>query len=299
MWNAFKRYHFSGLPAFTQVPRVHNPPWDVFRGYFVAQGAPVVITGSPLFAARPPTLEDMADPDLAGAIVVNVRSGNYMNVAARQQEKMPLSRYIESHIRPCEAQGAMGEDAVALPHYAGNTPLTFEQFGALGLRVPAFLEGRPGDAPRLWFGPKGSATPLHYDSRDNLICQYIGRKHFLLYPPCQIPLLYTRGYAPSWSGIADPRRPDLERYPRFARARAVGVTLEAGEMLYLPAKWAHFVLNLETSVMVNFWPEHTRSQRLRLGLATRARHWRNRLARGWPGKAGPDKAGPGKARLAG
>lgn len=278
-----KRYHFSRLPVVSQIPRVDNPPWEVFERYFVAQAAPVVITGSPLFAGQPLTLEDMARPDVAGHIQVNVRSGNYMNVSTRRNERMALADYVESIIRPLEQEGGGAEGrgldgAESLPRYAGNTPLTYEQFEALGFRAPRFFEGKACAAPRLWFGPKGSATPLHYDSRDNLICQYIGRKHLTLFPPSQIPLLYTSGYAPSWSGVADPRFPDMEKYPRFAAARPVEVTLEAGEILYLPARWAHFVQNLDTSVMVNFWPEHTSAQKARMTLEARARQWKWRLA---------------------
>src|SRR5262249_45734311 len=98
-----------------------------------------------------------------------------------------------------------------------------------------------------------------------------------LYPPSQIPWLYTRSYAPAWSGIADPRRPDLKKYPLFARAKAVEVTLQAGEVLYLPKKWAHFVQNVETSLMVNFWPEYTSAQKLTIRLREKARTGISRL----------------------
>ena len=98
------------------------------------------------------------------------------------------------------------------------------------------------------------------------MCQYIGVKYLMLFPPSQIPYLSTRGWAPAWSGISDPRQPDLSKYPRFAKAKAVEVTLSAGEILYLPAKWSHFVVNLETSLMVNFWPERTGMEQTKLSL---------------------------------
>ena len=62
-------------------------------------------------------------------------------------------------------------------------------------------------------------------------------------------------FGPAWSRIPDPRTPDLEAFPLFAKARSVDVTLNPREILYLPARWAQFVLNLEVSVMVNFWHE--------------------------------------------
>src|SRR3546814_2280224 len=37
LWNSLHRYQFSKLPALSQVPRIVNPPADVFKRYFVAQ----------------------------------------------------------------------------------------------------------------------------------------------------------------------------------------------------------------------------------------------------------------------
>lgn len=256
VWSFLQRRHFARLPTVTHVPRVENPSWDVFQTYFVERGAPVVITGSPLFAERPLTIDDLAQPG-RGDIEVSVRSGNYLNIKTRKYETMPLSRYVEEHIRPHETGEAMSGNGEALPHYSGNTPLSWEQFEALGLRAPQVFGDRKLDAPRLWFGPKGSATPLHYDSRDNLVCQYIGRKLFILFPPGQIPYLYMRDYGPAWSRIADPRNVNLQEFPLFAKAKPVEVVVNAGEILFLPEHWSHFVLNLETSMMVNFWTEMT------------------------------------------
>src|SRR3546814_14398419 len=47
LWNSLHRYQFSKLPALSQVPRIVNPPADVFNRYFVAQAAPPVLIGSP------------------------------------------------------------------------------------------------------------------------------------------------------------------------------------------------------------------------------------------------------------
>lgn len=39
----------------------------------------------------------------------------------------------------------------------------------------------------------------------------------------------------------DPLAPDLGKFPRYALARPMRVTLHAGDQLYLPAMWYHFV----------------------------------------------------------
>jgi hypothetical protein len=55
------------------------------------------------------------------------------------------------------------------------------------------------------------------------------------------------------------------------------VTLNAGEVLYLPKKWGHFVVNVETSLMVNFWPAYTSGQKLAIRLRGQAARVKRRL----------------------
>ena len=42
-------------------------------------------------------------------------------------------------------------------------------------------------------------------------------------------------------------------YPLFAEAQAIEVTLEPGDILYVPKHWWHFVEALDTSLSVNVW----------------------------------------------
>ena len=47
----------------------------------------------------------------------------------------------------------------------------------------------------------------------------------------------------------------VRRYPQFAEARPLVVTLEPGDVLYVPNHWWHFVEAVETSMSVNVWLE--------------------------------------------
>jgi lysine-specific demethylase 8 len=51
----------------------------------------------------------------------------------------------------------------------------------------------------------------------------------------------------------DVERPDLERFPLFAQAQGEELVLEAGEMLYLPPHYWHFVRSLSVSFSISFW----------------------------------------------
>lgn len=111
-------------------------------------------------------------------------------------------------------------------------------------------------------GNSYSVTALHKDNYENIYVQIRGAKHFVLLPPhCQPcvneqslrPATYTRkgsneldlvmdsqdnqddGNIPfaTW----DPDRPDQHTTPYSKLAEPMRVTLEEGDMLYLPAMW--------------------------------------------------------------
>lgn len=83
----------------------------------------------------------------------------------------------------------------------------------------------------------------HYDTIDNVLCQIVGRKRVVMFPPSEYNNLYMRG---SSSPVLNIDSPDLRQYPRFIDAwkRAVEVTLHPGDMLYFPANWLHHITTL-------------------------------------------------------
>ncbi|CAN0252494.1 unnamed protein product, partial [Ectocarpus sp. 8 AP-2014] len=45
----------------------------------------------------------------------------------------------------------------------------------------------------------------------------------------------------------------LSRFPQFAEAHPLAVTLEPGDVLFVPKHWWHFVEATDTSLSVNVW----------------------------------------------
>eukprot|EP01080_Neovahlkampfia_damariscottae_P005490 gene5490-9308_t len=134
------------------------------------------------------------------------------------------------------------------------------------------------DAINIWIGEKRSITSVHKDHYENIYTVIKGKKHFTLYPPTNLPYLYQKFYPQAqyemnedeefdvkvmdeesevpWISV-DPKNPDFEKFPNFKLATPYCVTLEPGDMLYLPSLWFHQV---EQSVdengemiAVNFW----------------------------------------------
>jgi oxalate decarboxylase/phosphoglucose isomerase-like protein (cupin superfamily) len=108
---------------------------------------------------------------------------------------------------------------------------------------------------RLFVGAKGLVTSLHQDLYENLYTMVKGEKKIILYPPNQSSLLYRYPYISKFPNGAkvDPEKPDYKRFPRFEKANAWVVDLKAGETLYIPSYWWHYLRNLDESIAVSFW----------------------------------------------
>jgi jumonji domain-containing protein 7 len=114
------------------------------------------------------------------------------------------------------------------------------------------------EAVNLWIGNSRSVTALHKDHYENIYVQILGRKHFVLLPPLCQPCVNEQDLRPAsyirrrgGSGLEleledgesvpfavwDPDMPEKNATPYSRLARPVRVTLNPGDMLYLPALW--------------------------------------------------------------
>jgi hypothetical protein len=130
--------------------------------------------------------------------------------------------------------------------------------------MPAFAKANrlgllPQVSPRIWIGNRIRVAP-HYDVKENVACVVAGQRRFTLFPPEQVANLYPGPFELTPAGtpvsMVDPLAPDLERYPRFAMARAAAqqTELAPGDALYIPYAWWHGVESLDpVSILVNYW----------------------------------------------
>eukprot|EP00066_Takifugu_rubripes_P022207 XP_011611473.1 PREDICTED: HSPB1-associated protein 1 [Takifugu rubripes] len=132
--------------------------------------------------------------------------------------------------------------------------------------------GRGGRESTLWIGTEGANTPCHLDSYGyNLVLQVQGRKRWHLFPPEDTAKLYPTRIPYEESSIfsqVDVLRPDLRRFPAFRGARAHVVTLQPGQVLYVPRHWWHYVESVDpVTVSVNSWIELEEDDRSRVSEA--------------------------------
>jgi hypothetical protein len=104
------------------------------------------------------------------------------------------------------------------------------------------------DTPNFWLliGPKGTRSSFHQDHGflHSYLAQIAGRKKCALVSPADSEFMY--------GGAVDPERPDLDRFPKFARATLFEAILEPGELLFMPSAWWHHVVALEKSITFSY-----------------------------------------------
>lgn len=107
---------------------------------------------------------------------------------------------------------------------------------------------------KSWFGPKDTVSPMHFDPKHNLFCQIIGEKKVILASPDDTEFLYCHdNFLLSNTSQIDCENLDFTRFPDVRKCKFYELTLEAGEMLYIPPKWWHYVRSLSNSFSVSFW----------------------------------------------
>ncbi|KAL2081200.1 hypothetical protein ACEWY4_023053 [Coilia grayii] len=132
--------------------------------------------------------------------------------------------------------------------------------------------GRDGAASTLWVGTEGANTPCHLDTYGfNLVFQVEGRKRWHLFSPDDTSCLYPTRIPYEESSIfsqVNVLQPDLDRFPAFSRARAHVVTLQPGQVLFVPRHWWHYVESLDPiTVSINSWIELEEDDEARVGEA--------------------------------
>jgi hypothetical protein len=112
---------------------------------------------------------------------------------------------------------------------------------------------RPDGYLKLLIGGPGGKFPfMHFDS-DNanaLITEIYGDKAFILYPPEETKYLYPKPDVVNVSQIEDLAKPDLEKFPLFAKATPYYAVLHPGETILIPPRWWHAARVVTTSISV-------------------------------------------------
>jgi len=103
------------------------------------------------------------------------------------------------------------------------------------------------------WGAKGIIAETHYDGGRNFVAMLRGSKRYVLSPPEDCPNLYLwpRGHPEGRHSKADWSKLDLDEYPLMKQAKATQVVVRAGEVLYIPSYWFHYIVSQGGSIQCN------------------------------------------------
>ena len=104
-----------------------------------------------------------------------------------------------------------------------------------------------------WIGPAGTVTGYHVDWGDNILAQIYGRKELLLAPPSATENMYVSKKFDQGATLSDVDVDNFDeaQFPKFKKVRHHQVTLNPGEMIFIPRGWWHLVRSLDKSISVS------------------------------------------------
>lgn len=239
----------AASPHLAEIPRVSAPSAAEFRREYENPAHPVVLTGLiddwPALECWSP--EYFSEQFGECRITAAVMRGEEITASAEAGFS-----YVEESVAECMA--ALRAPGAGSRYLASPVELFPERLRE-DYRVPVYCAGAPWLRSKVWAGTPGMRSPLHRDLAHNLYAQVSGRKHWALFAPGEGGNLYPASLfsrVPNGSR-ADALLPDLERFPRLAKARGLCCTLEPGEVLYLPSLWWHQTRAETLSMSMNFW----------------------------------------------
>jgi hypothetical protein len=164
--------------------------------------------------------------------------------------KVPFAEYLEA-----TRAGA------ACPYYAARIVFD-EDLPELCPDVPPDARYRECFGDRLfagvigYIGAGGNRTPTHVDMYENCLHVVRGSKDIILYHPSSVDLMRPRTYGYNYSSIPGGTPRDSDKFRFWNYVKGLRVTVNEGEMLYLPYGWWHDVTGGDgLNIIVNHWYE--------------------------------------------
>jgi len=234
------------------MPRLHRPTLDEFRDRFFETRTPVLITG---VVDQWPAFGLWADwlhlKRRAGLRTVPVEVGRSYMARDFGLQLVTLAEYIDAHVTTSpNPRGPPGAYLAQHPLLDQIRPL------ARDVETPEYCRVS-GDGPviqNVWLGPANTVSPLHNDKYHNCYAQIVGAKYIRLYDPHHSPMLYPipSGLHTNTSQV-DVDNVDGAAFPHFRQSPYYECEMQAGELLYIPIFWWHYVRATAPSACVSFW----------------------------------------------
>jgi hypothetical protein len=232
------------------IARVERISDDQFFEIYYTKNTPVLITGImgdwPALGKWTPEFFRQRFGNEAIEVMGDRNNDPEYEINCYHHKKvMKFSDFIEQ----IECHQSTNDIYLTANNHLLDRPIAAELYQDISIFPEYLVPSRKRGFIYLWFGPRGTVTPLHHDAVNVLFAQVHGSKKFILVSPNETPNLYNE--IGVYSSV-NCEMPDFDRHPKFKRVTKIEFNLHPGEVLFIPVGWWHYVRSLATSISLSF-----------------------------------------------
>lgn len=129
------------------------------------------------------------------------------------------------------------------------------------LKIPPWIDRSRIYSSNLWIGAGGNRTLLHYDPWDGVMMLAEGKKEFVILPNTETPKVFpysALNYKALFKGAVlhsriHPMDVQDSYQSKFGKAQGYKGTITAGDIIFIPAGFWHYVYSTGINIGVNFF----------------------------------------------
>ena len=178
--------------------------------------------------------------------VDNMQFENWLRIAKRADQAKVRNESVHYYFMTNAPPGAAGEEESFISRDLPSFSDAAKNFFVTNVVANKGIQCR--------FGMRGIIAEAHYDSGRNMVAMIKGAKRYILNPPsaCKQLGIISDTKHPSyrhsvidWSDINEATRRG------FRSVDAIDTIVQAGEVLYIPSYWFHYIVSLKYSIQCN------------------------------------------------
>lgn len=170
--------------------------------------------------------------------VINTKFGDWLKIAVDGQNKTNEER--EHHYFRASSD-------------AGNEWIYDELPFFKPKRSFFIVEPREQRGIHCRFGMRSIISEAHFDGSRNFVAMMFGLRRWILTSPSQCKNMHMlqRPHPSARHSAVDWSKPDLDKFPNFAKVVGNEVILQPGDVLFVPTVWIHYIVSLNVNIQCN------------------------------------------------